>query len=111
MKTQDTQPRREEDYSRIVAADETVRHGPLWRFIDSTLEKRENRVKRPVNRKTYLRLCWLGAFGVHRFYAKQWITACLYLATCWTGFSVAMTMVDVIIALPMKPDENGMIYL
>ena len=35
----------------------------------------------------------------------------LYLATFWSGFSAAMTIVDFIIAVPMKPDENGNIWL
>ena len=38
-------------------------------------------------------------------------TGVLYLATCWSGFSIAMTLVDAIIAVPMKPDENGLILL
>ena len=39
------------------------------------------------------------------------ILGVLYLATCWSGFSIAMTLVDAIIAVPMKPDENGLILL
>lgn len=35
----------------------------------------------------------------------------LYLVTCWSGLSIAMTMIDAMIAVPMKPDENGIIYL
>lgn len=46
-----------------------------------------------------------------RFYAKQWKMGLLYLVTCWSGFSIAMTMIDAMIAVPMKPDENGIIYL
>ena len=40
-----------------------------------------------------------------------WIMSLLYLATFWSGFSAAMTIVDFIIAVPMKPDENGNIWL
>lgn len=43
--------------------------------------------------------------------AKQWKMGLLYLVTCWSGFSIAMTMIDAMIAVPMKPDENGIIYL
>ena len=32
------------------------------------------------------------------------------LATCWSGFSAAMTLLDAIIVIPMKPDENGNIF-
>ena len=50
-------------------------------------------------------------FGAHQFYAKRPILGVLYLATFWSGFSFAMTLIDVIIAVPMKPDENGNIWL
>ncbi|MBM6717184.1 TM2 domain-containing protein [Gemmiger formicilis] len=50
-------------------------------------------------------------FGAHRFYAKQWITAVVYLLTCWTGFSFAMTLIDVMVVVPMKTDEKGILYL
>lgn len=86
-------------------------HNPLWRLIDRALRYREERIKQPVRKKTYLWLCLLGAFGAHRFYAKQWITAVIYLLTCWTGFSFAMTIIDFMIVVPMKADENGVIYL
>lgn len=87
------------------------KHGFVWNFIDRSLDRRENHEKVAVSKKKYLWLCLLGAFGAHRFYAKQYITAALYLLTCWTCFSVAMTIIDMMIIIPMKPDENGMIYL
>lgn len=90
--------------------DET-HHNPLWRLIDRIFRIRERRVKQPVRKKTYLWLCLLGAFGAHRFYAKQWVTAVLYLLTCWTCFSFAMTIIDVMVVLPMKADEKGILYL
>lgn len=66
----------------------------------------------PIKKKTYVRLAlFLGAFGGHRFYTKQYPSAILYLLTCWTGYSLAMTMVDLLIAVPKKADENGCIYL
>ncbi len=77
-----------------LRTDEAAGHGPLWRLIDC-----------------YLRWCLLGVFGAQRFYAKQWKMGLLYLVTCWSGFSIAMTMIDAMIAVPMKPDENGIIYL
>ena len=84
---------------------------PLWRLIDCAVTAHANRAKVPVNRKAYLRWCLLGVFGAQRFYAKQWKMGLLYLVTCWSGFSIAMTMIDAMIAVPMKPDENGIIYL
>ena len=59
-----------------------------------------NRQRHEVNRKKYLRLCILGAFGAHQFYAKRPVLGVLYLATFWTGFSAAMTIVDAVIAAP-----------
>lgn len=91
--------------------EDDTHHNFLWRLINRVLRYREERVKQPVKRKTYLWLCLLGIFGAHRFYAKQWITGTFYLLTCWTGFSIAMTIIDAMIVVPMKPDENGVIYL
>ena len=72
----------------------------------------KNTVKKHcVSRKKYMRLCILGAFGAHQFYAKRPVLGLLYLATFWSGFSAAMTIVDFIIAVPMKPDEDGNIWL
>lgn len=86
-------------------------HGFLWNCIDHYVTWYDGREKHCVSRKMYLRLCILGIFGVHHFYAKRPILGLLYLATCWSGFSIAMTIVDAIIAAPMKPDENGNIWL
>ena len=80
-----------------LRTDEAASHGPLWRLIDCAVTAHANRAKVPVNRKAYLRWCFLGVFGAQR--------------TCWSGFSIAMTMIDAMIAVPMKPDENGIIYL
>lgn len=91
--------------------DEAAGHGPLWRLIDRAVTAYATRPKVPVNRKMYLRWCILGVFGAQRFYAKQWGLGLLYLATCWSGFSIAMTIIDAMVAVPMKPDENGTIYL
>lgn len=83
----------------------------LGRAIEYLLTVRERRIKQPIKKKTYLWLCLLGAFGIHRFYAKQWFTAVVYLLTCWSGFSLAMTIIDVMVVVPMKADENGIIWL
>lgn len=69
--------------------------------------------KVPVNRKKYIRLAltcgWLC--GAHRFYAKKPVIGTLYLIFFWTGVSFAMTLIDLMIALPMVPDENGNIII
>ena len=83
----------------------------LKKLITKLLDKREERIKVPVNKKKYIRLCLLGIFGVHRFYAKQYFVGVVYLLLFWTGISLSMTFVDWMIVAPMQPDENGMILL
>lgn len=83
----------------------------LKKLISKLLDKREAREKVPVKKKTYLWLGLLGIFGIHRFYAKQYVTAVIYLLFFWTGISITMTIIDYMVVLPMEPDENGNILL
>lgn len=84
----------------------------LKKLISTLLDNREARIKVPVRKKKYLWLgLLLGIFGGHRFYAKQYITAVLYLLLCWTGISITMTIIDLMIVLPMEADENGNVLL
>lgn len=87
------------------------KHGPIWHLIDNLMTRQAERVKQPVKKKTYLWLCLLGPFGAHRFYSKRWVLGVIYLLTCWSGWSTAMTIIDVMIAIPMKADEDGIIYI
>ena len=65
-----------------------------------------------VNRKKYLWFLLLtGWCGGHMFYAKKYKTAILYLVFFWTGFPLAMAIVDWLIWLPKKPDAEGNIEL
>lgn len=68
---------------------------------------------RKVNRKTYIRLalCCGWFCGAHRFYAGQKLLGALYLLFCWSGIPVAMTLIDLMAAIPMKADETGMILM
>lgn len=83
----------------------------LKKLITKLLDKRDARVKVPVNKKKYIRLCLLGIFGAHRFYAKQYVTGVIYLLLFWSGISISMTIIDWMIVAPMKADENGNIML
>ena len=84
----------------------------LKKAISNFFDKREAMAEVPINKKKYVWLAvLLGWMGAHRFYTKQYTTAVLYLLTCWTGYSIAMTVIDLMIVLPKKPDENGNIYL
>ena len=86
--------------------------GKISKAISTFFDRRENRKKVEVNRKKDLLLCiFLGWAGAHRFYQKQYLLGILYLAFCWTGYSVAMSLIDLLIILPMKPDENGNILI
>ena len=84
----------------------------LKKAISHFFSKRDAQAQIPVKKKTYMLLAvFLGWLGIHRFYTKQYVTAVLYLLTCWTGFSLSMTLIDLMIVIPKKPDENGNIYL
>ena len=83
----------------------------LKKLISKLLNKREEREKVLVSKKKYLRLCLLGIFGAHRFYAKQYVTGTIYLLLFWSGISISMTLIDWMIVVPMQADENGMIFI
>lgn len=84
----------------------------LKKAISNFFDKRDALAEVPFNKKKYVWLAvLLGWMGGHRFYTKQYTTAVLYLLTCWTGYSLAMTIIDLMIVLPKKADENGNIYL
>jgi len=84
----------------------------LSRAITNHFEKKENRPKVKCNRKTYLLLAvLLGWCGGHRFYSRQWIWGILYLVFFWTGIPLAMTIIDLLIAIPLPVDEEGFILV
>lgn len=101
----------EETKRQYGIVDEPKKEGRISRAISAFFDRRDAREKQLVSKKKYMLLMLLGVFGAHRFYAKQYPTAILYLATCWCGFSVAMTVIDVLAVIPMQPDENGNILL
>lgn len=86
--------------------------GKVSKFISKHLEKSANRQKVEVDRKRYLCLAiFTGWMGGHRFYAKRYKLGILYLAFFWTGIPFAMTLVDLIEAIPIPVDEKGMITI
>lgn len=89
-----------------------VKESRLSKLISGFFDKREEKSKRAVRRKTYLLLAvFTGWMGGHRFYAGHYKTAVLYLLLFWTGFPFAMTLVDLLAAIPMPADEDGNILL
>lgn len=88
------------------------KEGPISRAISNFFDRRDNREKVKVNKKKdLLLLFFLGWAGGHRFYQKQYLLGFLYLAVCWSGYSVAMSIIDFLIIFPMKPDEDGNILI
>ena len=89
-----------------------VKEGKISKAISYFFEKKESRVPQPVNRKKYMLLAlFTGWMGGHRFYAKQYPTGILYLLFCWTGCPVAMTLIDLMIAIPKEVDKDGRILI
>ena len=103
----------EQELHDLKVAQGIETEGKVSKKISRFLEKREAaKESHPVNRKKYIWLAVLtGWFGGHRFYAKRYGVALLYLLLFWTGFPLAMAIIDVLIAIPKLPDENGMITL
>lgn len=88
------------------------KEGRISRAISNFFDRKENRDKVCVNKKKDLLLCiFLGWAGGHRFYQKQYLLGFLYLALCWSGFSMAMSVIDLLIIIPITPDEDGNILI
>ena len=72
------------------------------------------RKPRRISRKKYVTLALTcGWFcGAHCFYSGHKVQGVLYLLFCWTGVSLAMTIVDLLLVfLKYEPDKEGMIEL
>ena len=86
--------------------------GRVSRAISGFFDRREAREKQVLNKKKYILLAvFTGWMGGHRFYARQWPTAIFYLLFFWCGFPLAMTIIDLMIVIPMKANENGNLLL
>lgn len=66
-----------------------------------------------VNQKKYIRIAaYCGWFcGAHHFYAKRKVLGMLYILFFWTAIPFAMTLIDLMIAIPKTADEVGNITL
>ena len=51
----------------------------------------------------------LGGIGAHKFYAGKWIQGLLYLVFSWTYVPVALSLIDLVIAMMTRADEYGQI--
>lgn len=93
--------------------DEPVgKRGKIARKFSNWFGRKENEEMVAVNKKKYIWMAlFLGWFGAHRFYVKHYRVGLLYLLLCWSGIGFYNAVVDILIAIPMKPDENGNIML
>ena len=72
----------------------------------------ENRPRHKVDKQIYvLFTIFLGWCGAHRFLKHRWKLGVFYLLVGWTGLGLAFALVDLLIALPIPKDENGMIEI
>lgn len=88
------------------------KEGKISRAISRFFERRDAKEALALSKKKYILLAvFTGWLGGHRFYAKQYVLAILYLVLFWTGFSIAMTIIDLLVVIPKEADENGMILI
>ena len=72
----------------------------------------ENRPRHKVDKRIYVLLTvFLGWCGAHRFLEHRWKLGVFYLLVGWTGLGLAFALVDLLIALPIPKDENGMVEI
>ena len=84
----------------------------ISRMISKFFERQDARDRVRIRKKTLLWLTFLlGWAGTHRFVLRQPGLGILYLCTCWTGFSLSMSIVDWLQYVVMKPDEDGYILV
>lgn len=55
--------------------------------------------------KTILLAFFLGAFGAHRFYLRQYWKGIFSILFCWTYIPFIISLIDVVIFIVMKKDE------
>ena len=81
----------------------------LGDYIVNTIDGRE-----PVaidKTKYCLTVLFLGWLGVHQFMAGKRYMGIFYLATCWCGLSLALSVTDLVVGLCKQKDENDQILV
>lgn len=69
-------------------------------------------MKYPVNKLAFILLAlFLGSFGIHRFYARKFISGIIYLLLSWTFIPTFLSIVEAVLALLKKPNEIGQIWI
>lgn len=65
-----------------------------------------------VNKVTYCLLAFfLGAIGVHKFYAGKTGSGIAFLLFCWTGIPAIIALIDLIIGICKPADSQGQIVV
>ena len=65
-----------------------------------------------VNKVAYCILAFfLGGIGAHKFYAGKIGMGILYLLFCWTFVPAVISLIEFLIGLTKRADENGMIIV
>ena len=102
----------ERQAAALAAGQEDEVYG-FWGKVYKLQQKYEKRIPHAtVKKKTYLiLLVLLGWMGGHRYYEHRWVLGAIYTAFCWTGIPFAMCVIDAMIVIPKKADENGMITM
>ena len=91
---------------------EDEREGKLSHKISGFFERQAEKEPVAVSKKTYIILAILtGWFGGHRFYCKHYKVGLVYLLLFWLGIGLYHTIIDLMVVIPMQPDENGKILL
>lgn len=69
-------------------------------------------MKQPVNKLAFILLAlFLGSFGIHRFYARKFISGTIYLLLSWTLIPTFLSIIDALIAILKKPNDLGQIWI
>lgn len=65
-----------------------------------------------VNKIVYCLLAFfLGAIGIHKFYAGKIVAGIVFVVFSWTGIPFIIALIDFIIGLCKRADANGMILV
>lgn len=69
-------------------------------------------MKQPVNKLAFILLAlFLGSFGIHRFYARKFISGTIYLLLSWTFIPTLLSIIEAALALVKKPNDIGQIWI
>ena len=114
---------REVSYTEMAALEEELyqlnreqkmpeKEGIFSRTVSMYFDKKEARQEVMVKRRRYLFLALLtGWLGGHCFYTRQYAKGILYLLFFWTGMSIAMSIIDLLVVIPKPVDAEGMIMI